>query len=72
MPLCVFIHRVRVYVQKSSPKLGIDLVCEMEEIDNIHPVLADLVMGAGYHAIDVLYNEVSFTIITFTISSGGP
>ena len=30
----------------------------MEEIVNIHPVLADLVMEAGYRAIDVLLSQV--------------
>ena len=31
----------------------------MEEVDNISPVLADTVMDAGYHAIDVLFTKVS-------------
>ena len=32
----------------------------MEEIENISPVLADTVMDAGYHAIDVLFTKVSY------------
>ena len=31
----------------------------MEKIDNISPALADMVMNAGYQAIDVLYSKVS-------------
>ena len=39
--------------------MSIDLVCMMEKIDNISPALADIVMNAGYHAIDVLCSNVS-------------
>ena len=38
---------------------SIDLICKMEEIGNINPVLADLVMEAGYRAIDTMYSQVS-------------
>ena len=44
---------------QDSPKLSIDLVCTMEEIEDISPVLADTMMDAGYHAIDVLFSKVS-------------
>jgi hypothetical protein len=44
---------------QDNPKYGIDLVCKMEEIGHISPVLADLVMEAGYNAIDKLYSQVS-------------
>lgn len=44
---------------QKSPKLSIDLVCMMEEIEDISPVLADTVMDAGYHAIDIQFSEVS-------------
>ena len=37
----------------------------MEEIDNISPVLADTVMDAGYHAIDIQFSGVSITIGQF-------
>ena len=37
----------------------------MEEIENIHPVLADIVMEAGYHAIDILFLEVSHIMYTW-------
>ena len=47
---------------QKSPKLSIDLVCMMEEVDNISPVLADTVMDAGYHAIDVQFSGVSIAI----------
>ena len=44
---------------QEKPTSSIDLVCKMEEIGNISPVLADLVMEAGYRAIDKLYSQVS-------------
>ena len=47
------------YCLQESPKLNIELVCMMEKIENISPVLADTVMEAGYYAIDVLFSEVS-------------
>ena len=43
---------------QENPTSIIDLVCKMEEIENINPVLADLVMDAGYRAIDKLYSKV--------------
>ena len=45
-------------VLQENPTSSIDLVCKMEEIENINPVLADLVMEAGYCAIDKLYSKV--------------
>ena len=53
---------------QESPKSSISLVCMMEEIKNINPVLADLVMEAGYHAIDVLYSQVSCIDIVEQVS----
>lgn len=34
--------------------MKIDLVCLMENIPNVHPVLADVVMEAAFRAIDSL------------------
>ena len=45
-------------VLQENPTSSIDLVCKVEEIENINPVLADLVMEAGYRAIDKLYSKV--------------
>ena len=45
-------------VLQENPTFSIDLVCKMEEIENINPVLADLVMDAGYRAIDKLCSKV--------------
>ena len=49
------VHNVII---QESPKFKIDLVCVMEEVDNMNPVLVDIVMEAGYQAIDVLFAQV--------------
>ena len=66
--LILVINCVCSVLQESS-KSSIDLVCKMEEIENINPVLADLVMDAGYHAIDKLYSKV-VSIWLILLSSG--
>ena len=43
---------------QNNSKLKVDLVCLMEEVDGINPVLADIVMEAGYSAIDDLFTPV--------------
>jgi hypothetical protein len=43
---------------QENPTSSIDLVCKMEEIGEVNPVLADSVMDAGYRAIDKLYSKV--------------
>jgi hypothetical protein len=45
-------------VMQENPTSSIDLVCKMEEIGEVSPILADSVMDAGYHAIDKLCSKV--------------
>ena len=52
------IQTTSINMQEKSTS-SIDLICKMEEIGNINPVLADLVMEAGYRAIDTMYSQVS-------------
>ena len=54
----MYLTVIAAYLQESA-KFKIDLVCMMEGIANISPVLADTVMEAGYHAIDVLCTKVN-------------
>lgn len=50
------------FILQENPTSSIDLVCKMEEIGDVSPVLADLVMEAGYRAIDKLYSKVSHCV----------
>jgi hypothetical protein len=43
---------------QEKPTSSIDLVCKLEEIGEVSPVLADVVMDTGYRAIDKLYSKV--------------
>ena len=46
---------------QSSEKLKVDLVIEMEAIDEIHPVLSEVIMEAAMLAIDSLLSQVCYT-----------
>ena len=37
----------------------------LADFDNLSPLLADLVMEAGYHAIDILFDQVSYVYVSY-------
>ena len=44
--------------------MKIEIVCMLANFDDINPVLADLVMEAGYQAIDFLFDQVILSCVT--------
>lgn len=68
--MCLF--KVQYILLQKQPNMKITIVRLTDEMENISPVLTDVIMRAGYKAIDILcdkvvaYNHYLCTLIIMT------